>query len=152
MPNIEIRDSVIKDVRELSKDFREKDRQEAINCGLVPHKALYQCYKQAVYKKTALIDNKVAAMWGVAGTLFGMTGQPYLVTGNSVYEISPIKFAKIYRNEVEIMKTLFPILENYVDASYEGAVRMLEIAGFKLDNPLELGPNKSLFYRFSLGR
>jgi len=149
---IDIYPSELRDVRELSNILREKDRQEALNAGVEPHKALYHSFKQGIYRRTAFVDGMLAAMWGVAGVTLGLIGQPYLVTSKHVEDISPIKFARIYRQEVEEMKKFFPILENYVDASYNEAVRMLEIAGFKIDNPIELGPNKTLFYRFSIGR
>lgn len=148
MVKIEIVDSTPKHTRELGKTLREEDKKEAERLGLDPAKAVFYAYRQASYRKTALIDNKVAAVWGVAGTPLGFTGRPYLITGTEVDKISPIKFARIYLEEVKKMRKLFPILENYVDASYLGAVRMLRIAGFKFNRTLSLGENK--FYIFTM--
>jgi len=106
--------------------------------------------KHSVYRKTATIEGLIAAMWGIGGDLFGLIGRPYLITSNEVYKISPLQFSKIYRKEVESMKNFFPQLENYVDASYEGAVRMLKIAGFELEGPIDFGPHKRPFYKFSM--
>jgi len=87
-------------------------------------------------------------MWGVCGTPLGVAGQPYLITGTVVNQISPVKFARIYIKEVESMRNLFPVLENYVHADYIGAVKMLQLAGFELSDKLSI--NGSDFYRFSM--
>jgi hypothetical protein len=86
-------------------------------------------------------------MWGVAGISLGIKGMPYLITSPLSETISPIKFAKIYTSQVKEMKKLFPVLENYVDASYTGAVRMLSLAGFRLD-PVTINNND--FFKFSM--
>lgn len=150
MLKVEIRDSTLDDVSLLGATMREADRKEAIALGLDPLEGLYYAYTHSVYRKTALVDGKIAAMWGIGGDLFGDVGRPYFVTGEGVYKISSLHFSKIYTKEVKSMKQFFPYLENYVDASYEGAVRMLKIAGFELTGPIQLGPNKSPFYRFSM--
>lgn len=132
---------------ELTKSLRENDKLEAVRIGLDPETAVLHSYNYGLYRKTGLITGKVAAMWGVMGTPIGIIGCPYLITGSEVYRISPIRFAKIYMKELKIMKSLFPVLENYVDASYIGAVRMLSLAGFKLEGPVML--NNNSFYKFT---
>lgn len=144
---IEVVPSTTDHVRELTDNMRQSDRDELIRLGLEPSDGLFFSYEFSVVRKTALIDGKVAAMWGVFGTPTGITGQPYLLTSPLVETISPFKFAKIYKNEVEQMKKLFPVLQNYVDASYTGAVRMLKIAGFILE---EATLNDNAFYKFSM--
>ena len=141
-------DSTAAHARELSKSLREKDKLEAFRIGLDPNKAVFQAYKRAVYRKTALVDGKVAAMWGVVGTLLSMQGMPYFLTGTEADKVSPIQFTRLYIKESKEMNKLFPILQNLVDASYTGAVRLLEIAGFKLEGPITL--NDSEFYKFTM--
>lgn len=148
--SIHIRDSVVSDVKELCKTMRAKDRLEAESLGLNPDKTLFYSYRYSILRKTAFVDNKIAAMWGVHGTPLSFLGHPYLVTGQAVEEISIPSFLRIYRDEVKVMSSIFPILENYVDASYEGAVRMLKLAGFTIDNPEPFGPSGQEFSKFSL--
>jgi len=62
----------------------------------------------------------------------GQVGTPWLLTSDAVKNISPLKFTRIYQQEVGKMKRLFPVLENYVDAEYNGAIRLLKIVGFEL--------------------
>jgi hypothetical protein len=87
-------------------------------------------------------------MWGICGVHIGLIGHPYLITGYKALSVSPVRFAKIYIQEVQVMKRMFPVLENYVDAEYTGACRLLEIAGFTLEGPMMLNNNQ--FYRFSM--
>lgn len=146
--DISIIESTLSHVRELGKSLRENDRKEAEALGLISHKAIHYSFKHAVMRRTCLIDNKVAAMWGVCGTFMGISGQPYLITSKVCEEVSPIKFTKIYIKEVQDMKKLFPILENYVLEEYKEAVRMLKIAKFSLSEPITINNNK--FLKFSM--
>jgi hypothetical protein len=148
---IEIRDSRIEDVPELLKKIRPEDLREAINLGVDPEKNLYSAYAHSLYCKTFFINDVVSAMSGVSGNLFGNVGYPFLVTTTEIYRISPLKFTRIYLEQLNIFKTLFPYLENHVDASYKGAVKLLKIAGFSLEGPELMGPNKKPFYKFTMG-
>lgn len=139
--------STLDHVKELSETMREADKNEVRKLGISHHKALFYSYKFSLMRKTALIDDKVVAMWGVFGVPLGVTGQPYFLTSSLIETLPPIKFAKLYLNEVNQMKKLFPVLENYVDADYTGAVRMLKIAGFTLE-PVTL--NGCKFYKYTM--
>jgi hypothetical protein len=86
-------------------------------------------------------------MWGLYGTPLGMVGIPYLITGTACDSVNPVKFAKIYIKELKEMKSLFPVLENYVHAEHNKAVSMLELARFKLSEPVII--NNEVFYRFT---
>lgn len=146
----EVVQSDMSHVRELSRDLRDEDRQEVEAMGIKPSHALFHSFKRSIMRRTALLDGKVIAMWGVAGTPLSLVGHPYLLTGNYFTNLSPLKFIRTYKLEVEYMKQLFPVLENYVDASYKGAIRVLELVGFKLDEPILVGPRNTPFRRFSM--
>lgn len=134
----------------LSEVLRKEDSLEAEALGIDPTKAAFFAYRNATYRYTAFVDNKIAAMWGVVGTPLAVTGQPYLLTTSAVENISPVKFARLYKEEVKKMSQLFPKLENYVDARYTKSIRMLKIAGFELSEIMLLGPNKTPFNKFTL--
>lgn len=118
--------------------------------GIDPFEDLCSTLCYAVYKKSIFLDDKIMAMWGVCGNLFGTVGTIYLVTSTTVLDISPIRFARIYKREATVMSSLFPTLQNYVDASYEGAVRLLTISGFRLSGPFPVGVDEAPFYKFTL--
>lgn len=144
---VEILPSTAEHAKRLSMHLREADIREAKALGLYPHRGVFYAYRHACYRKTALVDGVVAAMWGLHGELLGQTGQPYLITGTAVEKISPIRFAKIYKQEVKIMKEFFPVLQNYVDASYTGAVRMLDIAGFDLSEKIIFNGHEFIVFK-----
>lgn len=147
-PVVYIIPSNTRHVQMLSECIRDKDRREALSLGVEPEKALFYSYRRSVYRYTAFVDYKIAAMWGVFGTPVGNTGKPYLVTSDQVYKISPWKFARIYKRELDSMSRLFPVLENVVDANYPEAVRLLRLTGFELSEPFPLGTG--MYQKFTL--
>lgn len=140
--NITVRASRYSDIKDLCSDLRSKDRLESLKLGFEPDIALKYSYKNALWRKTGLINDKVAAMWGVVGSGLSDTGYPYLMTGILVEQIAPITFVKIYKQELSEMKQLFPILENYVDSSYTESVRLLKMTGFELESVSARGLQK----------
>lgn len=144
---IEVRASKFSDIKELCRTVRPKDRLESVRLGFEPSMALKYSYKNAVYRKTALVDGVVSAMWGVVGNVLSNFGVPYLVTGDAVESISPYKFARIYKHEVQQMLDLFPELENHVDKTYTESVRLLRLTGFTVEDT----PG-SLFNKFWIKR
>ena len=144
--NPEIRISVFNDVEALVRQVRDKDRLEAEALGMSVDKALYLTFKYGLIRRTVTLDGEVIAMFGVSGTPLSLVGRPYFVSGKGIGRLSPIKIARIYKREVSTMNSLFPILENYVDANYEEAVRLLKITGFEL-TPQKINGNDFYKYR-----
>lgn len=137
-------------IRELNNTIRESDRKEIESFGFSCAKGLWLSYKKGLMNKTALIDGKVAAIWGCGGVYMGSIGTPWLLTSKEVKKISPLKFARIYQREVYEMLRLFPTLVNYVDSDYHEAIRLLEIIGFTVGEPEQQG--NGMFRRFSITR
>lgn len=146
-PVLEIVESEIRHAKELSLTMRHKDKIEAKALGLDPTRGVFYAYRHAVIKRTGLVDGKVGAMWGVHGEFLSNTGRPYLITSPEVLRMSPIRFAKIYKREAQEMLSVFPILENYVDASYEEAVRLLQLVGFDITEEVDMNDNKFKKFR-----
>lgn len=148
VPQVVIVPTTAAHIRELSRTIRAKDKAEIENYGFTHTKGLWRSFKQGMFNRTALIDGKVAACWGVVGTYLGSTAQPYLLTSDEVYKISSLKFARIYQREVYEMLSMFPYLVNWVDASYEQAVRLLSIVGFDIGEPEKMGGG--MFRKFEM--
>ena len=146
---LEIVETTKQHVYELIDNLRELDRAEIEGMGFSCERALWRSYKKGLFNKTALLNGKVLAIWGVGGTMLGEIGVPWLLTSNEYNKISPMKFARIYRKEVAKMLELFPVLVNYVDASYNQAVRLLEISGFKLHDP-EFFKSGKMYRKFEM--
>lgn len=149
-PEIVIVDTKPEHVRELRETIREADRREIESYGFTCAKGLWRSYKNSLVNKTALIEGEVAAVWGCGGTFIGETGQPWLLTSHAIKKISPLKFARAYKREVNEMINMFPKLENYCAAEYHEALRLLDIAGFTIGEPEQMG--KGMFRKFTLER
>lgn len=149
MPVIKIIPTIPAHLRELAENLRKEDEDEILSFGFTPAQALWRSYKASLFTKTAFVDGKLAAVWGVCGKFMGAIGQPWLLTTDAVYEVSPLKFARVYQQEVKEMLKMFPKLENYVIASYSSATRLLEIIGFKLGEPELIGTSKEMFRKFT---
>lgn len=135
--NLIIRETVYDDIKIILDDLRKEDYNEIVNAGVKPEDALYGTFASAFWSKTAVIDGKPSAFWGVAGSVLGK-GVPFLLTANDVTKISPLTFFRVYKKEISDITRFFPYLENYVDSEYTGATRMLEMAGFSLDEPQKI--------------
>lgn len=147
---IEIVPATLAHVQAMGGFMNAEDRDEIECLGVKAHRALWRGWKNSNFRHSALVDGELAAMWGVAGSMMGDVGTPWLVTAQKAREVSAHEFAKIYRAEARKMLELYPVLVNYVDNRYTGAVRMLKISGFRLDEPIPLGKFKRLFRRFYL--
>lgn len=129
----------------MNKTLRLKDREEAENQGVAPHKALYQSYKSAVYRKTVLVDDVVAAMFGVSGDLFATTNSVYFLTGTKIDTLPKITFVRLYLQELEKMTSMFNLV-CLVDSKYKEAWRLVELAGFKRTKDIMINNNLSYMY------
>lgn len=111
----------------------------ALKLGMSPKKALWVSYRQSIISMTALIDGRVAAMWGIAGTIFSDVGRPWLILSPEV-EDHPFRVCFRYRKELNKFQNMFPCLEEYVESSNKKAIRLLELMGFKVSkNEIPLG-------------
>lgn len=126
-------------IRELKDNLRHNDRTEIENFGWSAGRGLWRSYKQGINNMTAIIGGEVAACWGVVGTYIGDQGKPWLLTSSAIHKISPLKFARLYQLEVHKMLNSFDRLENYVCNEYPGAIRLLSIVGFTIEEPQKLG-------------
>jgi hypothetical protein len=140
----------------LAKDLRALDLIEITGTGNNPKRALWRGYRNSVLCRTAFVDGRIGAMWGLCiGFDTGVSalsdaGRPWLLTA-PIIERVPIAFVKEARKAVKEMLKLKPRLENCVLSSYSGAIRLLELIGFTVD-PDEIKVTDVSFRRFHLTR
>ncbi len=151
-PVVSIVPTIPAHINALKANLRPEDAAEILRFGVTIQKALWYSYKHSLIRKSALIDGEVVACWGIHGTFMGNTGQPWLMTTPGVKKVSPLKFARIYQQEVMEMLKLFPRLVNYVDSEYASAIRLLEIIGFTVEEPQKMGTEGGLYRKFRLER
>lgn len=148
MVDIAIVEATLEHVQTIGQNMNYEDRREIEAAGISAHRALWRGWKNSLMRYAAIVDGQCAAVWGVEGSMMGSVGIPWLVTSAKAREVSPHIFAQIYRHEVRKMLEMYPVLVNYVDARYDGAVRMLKVAGFCIDEPAPLGKLRRMYRRF----
>lgn len=119
-------------LRELAEAMTADSKDVASRLGYTPLKALWHSYRNSLYCKTGLIDGKIAAIWGLSGSMLAEVGKPWLIVSPEVKQ-SPLRIAFIYRKELNNMLKLFPVLEEWCPADNEPSIRMLELMGFRVD-------------------
>lgn len=136
-PDIQIVEATPSHIADLAANTNTRLMEMALRLGLSPKKALWYSYRHSFTRRTAFINGKIAAMWGCSGAPLGQIGSPWLVMSPEI-EQHPFRVAFVYRKELQRMQQRFSILEDWVDETYDKAVRMLEIMGFvKTDQVME---------------
>ncbi len=138
-PEIDIVPAIGAHIGLLKNNLRAEDEAEIVGFGVTAQQALWYSYKHSLIRKTAFINAELAACWGVVGVALGGKGQVWLMTTPEVKKVSPLMFVRIYQTEVLEMLKIFQRLENYVDAEYAAAIRLLEIIGFTVEEPQKMG-------------
>ena len=149
---IEVIPSIPAHVPELVRNLREADRREMTCLGFLPRRVVWRSYKGSIMRRTCMIDDQVGAMWGVSGTIADRVARPWLLTTPLVEAAYSEIGLKIAREELNKMLEAFGHLQNYVDASYTKAIRLLKILGFEIQQPEPMAPTGALFRRFDLKR
>jgi len=145
-----VRESHVTDIYVLAANLREGDHAEVIALGFDPRDAIRRSYRDAILRRTYLVDGEIAAMSGLCGAMLSDIGEPYLMTTAQAEKI-PVSFLRHARSTVAEMLGHRSRLEGYVAASYHKACRLLEVLGFELREPSPLGPHGALFRRYSIG-
>lgn len=143
--------SNIGDVYALAANLRDADAEEVTCLGIEVRHALRMNYRDAILRRTAFVDGRIAAMWGVCGDMLGDIGSPYLMTTPLVEKV-PVTMLKEARKGIAEMLVIKKLLTGHVAASYVRACRFLEILGFTLFDPEPLGPKQALFRKFEMRR
>jgi len=148
-PVITVVDTLSEHIQELGRNLRDRDIKMAEIAGLLPHRALWRVWRRSLMCKTAFLDNEVVAIWGVMGTFLGRMGKPWLVCAPEAEDF-PMKLVFRYRSELRNMLKYFLILEDWVLESDKKTIRLMEILGFKFEEPKPM--NGINYMRVTLSR
>lgn len=150
MHSLEISAATQEHAEVLSRRLRQADVTEGLRLGVDPVSATIASFESSAMPRVVLVDGEVAAMWGASGDLGDRVGRPWFLTADACEKIHPVRFVRLYCSEVRRLIAQFPRLENYVDAQYTGAVRLISLAGFTLGPAEPYGVTQSLFRRFTM--
>lgn len=128
---LSIRDTTQEHIKDLHLNLREQDLREIEAMGLNPELAIHFVVERALVRKTILRDDRVVAIFGVVGSSLAGVGSCYLLTTYEIERFSPLKIFREYKNQVEQMHEIFPVLQACVDTRYKEALRLIKLVGFK---------------------
>lgn len=138
-PEINIIDTAPWHLRDMATAMQSDSAETARKTGMTPLKALWDSYRRSIICKSAFINGKLAAIWGVEGTVMAEIGRPFLIMTPETQEY-PMRVWFRYRKEINKMLEMFPCLEEYVPETNEKSIRMLEIMGFHVSkNKIPIG-------------
>jgi hypothetical protein len=146
---IRIVPTTIEHIRMLVFDLRDDDVRECEKFGVSPFKGIWRSYKNSKICRSYFIGDRIAAICGVNGGLFGFMGNPWLMTSNIVNDY-PFVFASIYRREMREMLKSYQTLESWVDASHTKSIKMMRIVGFKEREFKPCGKDGALLVRMEM--
>jgi len=133
-PRYQIIEARHEHVWKLARRLREEDRVFAAAAGFAPRDLLFRMWRDSPYRRAAIIDGRVAALWGCYGTLLSPTAEAWLMTGPEVERL-PIASIKEARRELATMLENKVELLTAVEARSQRAIGFARILGFKLEPP-----------------
>lgn len=136
----------------VAQDMRDADRLEVLaSHGMTPQEALEECIKQSDIAFTGFDKKGVPMLMFGAGSesILDPVGIPWMLTAENIYSMQ-MEFLRVSRYYVFMLRKRYPLLENYVDARYDMAVRWLAWCGFTIHEPEPYGVEGQLFRRFTM--
>lgn len=114
---------------ELENNLRKDDLAEIRELGISPRESLWRCFEASSYNRTVLVDGKVGAIGGLAGSTLVGKADLWLFSSPEIEKI-PIAYFKIARDEKENALQMFSSVEGWVSARYLRAINFLTHLGF----------------------
>lgn len=148
----EIRRADPADATALAADMREADRAEALAVtGYAPlHAATRSIRVSWPHVWAGSVDGELLAVFGVRSAgLLSDTGVPWLLSTNAV-DRHWRPFLRFSRVLLANWSEAFPVLENWVDARHDVAIRWLDWLGFEIEAPRPYGVYGLPFHRFTM--
>lgn len=148
-----VRESILKDVDELSKKLRESDIEEIWASGhLKPYEALKVGLEDSVICLSVVWEEEVYAMFGVNPiSLVGNYGVVWLLASEDLKKIR-LRFLRHSKKFIEFMLLYYPTLINYVDDRNEDSIEWLRFCGAGIGEPEKYGVENKPFRLFLFQR
>lgn len=131
--------------------MRPADRDEVwASSRSEPVDALLRSVLASTDACVGLMDGEPACLFGVAPlSLLSGRGSPWML-GTDLVDRNPVPFLRRCRPVVARWLSVYPTLENHVDARNVVAQRWLRWLGFTLEEARPHGPDGMLFHPFHL--
>ena len=130
MANVRIVSCRAAHIAEIARTMRSEDRAEITATGMQVKHFLFRLYAESpLYRRAALVDGEVAAVWGDMAPLLATEGQMWLLTAPPVERV-PLAFMREVKAHVKKHLEVRSVLRADASAEYERALRFFKLAGF----------------------
>lgn len=127
--NYEITTASIRHVRPMSRHLRAAACMTLRGFGFDSRRALHRAFLQSIYCRTALIDGKPVAMWGVVAGLMSETAYVWLVISDQIANI-PLSITREAKAELSKIMEHYDELAATVLPDDDAAIRFAVYLGF----------------------
>jgi hypothetical protein len=148
---IEIVDAKPVHVGLIARRLRPEDCVEIVALHGEPRKAIRRVFRGSPYRRAALVDGEIAALWGLYGTLLSTEAYVWLASTPDLSRVSAVKVVRTARKELAEMLQSREVLRGHVAADYTRARRFLELAGFREGETRPLGRWGEMFCDLAFG-
>jgi len=138
------------DIAFIANNMRKSDALEVwASHRHTPIEAMQNSFNVSALRWTIEHNRKPVAMFGVGvPSAMSDSGYPWLLGTDLMYAVR-FEFLKWSKYYVEVMRSLFDHLENWVDARNTLSVRWLRWCGFEIKDAEPWGPDQIPFHYFS---
>jgi len=147
----EIVPSTLVHVRTIARTMREDERAEIAAVGWKPRHLVHALYRSSDESWCALVDGKVAAVWGVRGPLMSETADVWLFTSPAIERIKHAFFKEARMRLSDLMATRRKLWSS-VTPGHQKSIRFWTMLGFRLTDARPVGPCGAMFHDLVLER
>ncbi len=149
MVDLTIRDGGMRFCGQMIRHLRREHHEAFAGVGLNAHRELRNTVAQSAYRRAAFLDGRLAAMWGVTGTVMCSTGLVWLALTNEAAARPILVLREARRQLDEIMRTKTE-LATTVLRDDEAALRLCVYMGFHVEDNGPGAPAHSKYGRRTL--
>lgn len=143
-------ETTIDHVLHVAENMRPEDREEIMaSSGMQPLECLILSVRLSQYARSIVAKGKVIAILGLSTV--GEIGIPWLLGTTDVSANKKVFFSQAKKALGE-MKSIAPLMTNYVLAANKKSVAFIKKLGFTITESLPFGVSGQNFYKFELGK
>lgn len=132
-------------------DLRPGDAREIAAHGVTKEEGLRRSLDRAIWADAYMAEGEVAAILGCGfSCLIGGHATPWLITGRPV-DRHRKEFLRLTRARIDELRTQYPVMVNWIHAPYVESLRWARWLGFRVEDPVPLGPLREPFCRIVMG-
>ena len=144
----EVRDATVDDAVALAPRMRQADIDECVAMGFGAEDALITSVRASMMPMAGLVNGEVVCLFGVGSVgMFATSGAPWLL-GSIALDRRRFTLIKMARQWIDYQLSIYPLLENWVDARNNKSIKLVRWLGFEIDDPKPFGVDGEMFRRF----